>query len=436
MRAVLFAGSALMLPCVLLGAEYRAGPDDYREFVPKLRPGDTLLLAPGEYAGGLWLKGLRGEPGSPIVITGPEEGEGRVVFVGRPRSNTITVVESSHIVLRRLELDGRGVADHGVVASAAGRWTHHVTLEDLHIHGYDRDIQRVGISTKAPSWGWVIRRNIIEDTGTGLYLGNSDGSAPFVQGVIEHNLVTGTLGYNLQIKHQNGRPKMAGMPQERGATVVRHNVFSKAAAGTLPRPNVLVGHWPREGAGSEDVYLIYGNVFADNPSEALFQGEGNIALYNNLFLQSHANDFPALAIQPHNDVPKRVNIFYNTVVTPGSGIVIRGGAADQEQRAFANAVYAGVPLKGGWREANAVAPLAAAAQDLSDPDARDGAWDFYPRDGKLRAAPHGVAIPREYPHADEDFNGQRRDARYRGAYAGHGRNPGWRPRLERKPAPR
>jgi hypothetical protein len=40
-----------------------------------------------------------------------------------------------------------------------------------------------------PTWGRIIRRNVIDGAGTGIYLGNSDGSAPFVAGIIENNLI-------------------------------------------------------------------------------------------------------------------------------------------------------------------------------------------------------------------------------------------------------
>ena len=112
-----------------------------------------------------------------------------------------------------------------------------------------------------------------------MYLGNSDGSAPFIAGIIENNLIVDTIGYNLQIKHQRPRPDFPGMPAGRSLTLIRHNVFAKAEGGVreAARPNVLLGHFPLEGSGTEDRYAVYGNFFYQNRYEALFQGEGNIA---------------------------------------------------------------------------------------------------------------------------------------------------------------
>ncbi len=51
------------------------------------------------------------------------------------------------------------------------------------------------------------------------------------------------------------------------------------------RPNVLVGHFPRQGRGVEDDYLIHDNFFYQNRHESLFQGEGNVVpLTGNLFV--------------------------------------------------------------------------------------------------------------------------------------------------------
>ena len=87
--------------------------------------------------------------------------------------------------------------------------------------------KRVGISTKTPTWGWVIRRNVIHGAGTGIYLGDSDGSDAFIGGVIENNLIRNTIGYNMQIKHQTPRPTVTGMPAGQSVTIIRHNVFIK-----------------------------------------------------------------------------------------------------------------------------------------------------------------------------------------------------------------
>lgn len=333
--------------CVLAGgvaaAEYRAGTDDYREYLRRLQPGDRLLLAPGDYLQGLPLHHLSGQAGEPIVIEAADPAA-PPRFIARPRANTVSLVNVRHVVVRHLELDGRNLPVDAIKAEGHSRYADFITLEHLHIHDHSASQQNVGISTKCPAYGWVIRNNRIERVGTGMYFGDSDGSDPFVGGLIEGNHVSATLGYNLQIKHQTGRtPEYAN----RHDTLIRHNVFSKqdATPGPLARPNVLLGHVPVSGPGSEDRYLVYGNLFLHNPSEALLQAEGRVAVYSNVFINGGGD---AIRIQPHNDVPREMDIFSNTVLASGTGIQVRQreGTA-YRQRVVLNLVAAASPILGG-----------------------------------------------------------------------------------------
>ena len=333
--------------CVLAGgaaaAEYQAGPEDYREHLRRLQPGDRLLLASGEYLQGLPLHHLSGQAGEPIVIEAADPAA-PPRFIARPRANTVSLVNVRHLVVRHLALDGRNLPVDAVKAEGHSRYADFITLEHLHIHDHAASQQNVGISSKCPAYGWVVRNNRIERVGTGMYFGDADGSDPFVGGLIEGNHVSATLGYNLQIKHQTVRtPEYA----DRHDTLIRHNVFSKedAASGPLARPNVLLGHVPVSGAGSEDRYLVYGNVFLHNPSEALLQAEGRVAVYDNVFINGGGD---AIRIQPHNDVPREMNIFSNTVLASGTGIQVRQReGTTYRQRVILNVIAAATPIVGG-----------------------------------------------------------------------------------------
>jgi hypothetical protein len=323
-------------------AVHTAGPDDYLDYLKRLEPGDTLRLDDGIYHQRLLLRNLQGAPGREIIIEGPERGE--AVFIAQDDTITISLIDVAHVTIRRLRLEGGGARAHAVVAEGRGRFAHHVTLEELRISGYDAAQGYVGISTKVPAWNWIIRRNHISDTGTGMYLGNSDGNAPFVAGLIEGNVIERTLGYNLQIKHQLPRPALAGMPRSPAATVIRDNVFSKrerGSAGDRARPNVLLGHWPLHGQGSEDRYLVYRNLFLHNPHERLLQAEGNVALYNNMFVNAFGD---GVSLQAHNDVPRHVDVRRNVIAVYGTGLRLSDADPAYRQRVTANIVYAGRPM--------------------------------------------------------------------------------------------
>lgn len=343
MRGAVCAVVICLLSGITSAADYRADPDDYREQLRRLQPGDRLLLEPGDYRQGLPLHKLSGSADRPIVI----EAAHPLVpprFIARAGANTVSLVNVRYLVLRHLELDGRNLPVDAIKAEGHSRYADFITLEHLFIHDHAASQQNVGISTKCPALGWVVRNNRIERVGTGMYFGDSDGSDPFVGGLIEANHVSRTLGYNLQIKHQKTRPPDIAARYD---TVIRYNVFSKqdALPGPQARPNVLLGHFPLAGPGSEDRYLVYGNLFLSNPTEALLQAEGRVALYDNVFINDSGD---AIRVQPHHDVPRDMAIFSNTVLASGVGIQVRRAeGAAYRQRVLANVVAAGTPLHGG-----------------------------------------------------------------------------------------
>ncbi|HEY6511013.1 MAG TPA: hypothetical protein VI032_03495 [Burkholderiaceae bacterium] len=421
-----------------------------------MKAGDTLLLAAGNYGidsqgndtadpPGLPVFGLHGTPAAPIVISGPASGP-RPVLLGRNTHNTIRLSDASHVVVRRIEIDGRGLDGFGLAAQGP---THDITVEDNVFRRIGSDQQVVAISTTGSStWNWVIRRNHILGAGTGIYMGNSTGDTPFVAGLIEHNVIVDTIGYNMQIKHQNvwsGVP--AGMPTGKTTTIIRHNVFSKSAAssatGASARPNLLVGDCPPSGPGSGNGYAIYGNFFFQNPTEALFQGEGNIAFYDNVMVANEA----AVRVQRHNGSVRDVRIFHNTVLAGGSGgssstaISVSGGASGYTQRVLANAVFSsGTPIAVSGSAATATQNTtdshANAAAYLIDPTgAPVTSLNLYPKaNSALKAGtPADLSGLETFPDWNRDFNGATRDAFYRGAYSGQGTNPGWPLALGVKP---
>ena len=426
-------------PIFGFSATYTVNPDNYRNFTNLLQAGDTLELSAGSYDRGLLLKDIHGTQDNPIMVIGPQIGLPAVLLGSLTQAwNTVQLDNVSYLVLRHLKIDGLGVPY--VDAVNARGITHNITLENLTIvnHGgsYQPDTehqQTIGIATRGPAWEWVIRNNTIIGAGTGMYLGNSDGSAAFVRGVIEYNVILDTLGYNMQIKHQNPRPLGIGLPVGDSKTIIRHNVYSKAnkaSMGVLARPNLLVGHFPVSGEGHNDVYEIYGNFFYQNPAEALFQGEGNIAFYNNIMVNDHG---PAVNILPHNDVPRMIRVFNNTIVAHGTGISISGGDLDHEQKVIANAVFANTPINAKDQFQNVTDGFNAAVNYLNAPTSSLGIFDLYPKQGKLSGSHVDTSSYDSFTDWDLDFNGNQQTGTVRGAYAGDGENPGWLPKLENKP---
>ncbi len=200
----------------------------------------------------------------------------------------------------------------------------------------------------------------------------------------------------------------------------------------MGRPNVLVGHWPDNGPGANDHYEIYGNLFYQNPHEALFQGEGNLALYSNLFINEYGD---AVHIQPHNGIPKTIDIFFNTVLARDKGIVIQTAKDNMpfRQTVRGNAVFAKIPLTGGSQSNNTVGQLSDAEKFLVQSSAQPGEFDLRSQQGRMRGPPPDIDGLEKYENWRRDFDGRRRDLTIRGAYGSDNPAPGRRPLLERKP---
>lgn len=88
-------------------------------------------------------------------------------------------------------------------------------------------------------------------------------------------------------------------------------------------------------------------------------------------------------------MPRRIEIFNNTVIAGGNGIRITGAHTRYPQRVVGNAVFAGTPLTGGQQSNNVTGTQAAASTYLNNPTAGLGAGlDLYPKSGQLQ----GTAI--------------------------------------------
>lgn len=410
--------------------DVNADPSTFQAALASLKPGDTLHLAAGTYPH-LTVSDRNGTAGSPIVIEGasPSSG-GATIIVGDASHNTVEIVRSSYLVLRGLTIDSKGLDGvFGLSAKdGASNVVHHVTIEKCHFVGQNANQQTVAISTKTPTWGWILRDNVIDGAGTGLYLGNSDGSYPFVAGVIEGNVIRNTIGYNGQIKFQTAWPAGIGLPTGPNRTVIRNNVFLKndQPSPDGDRPNLLIGGSPTTGPGSTDLYEIYGNLFFHNPREALLQVAGRVTIHDNVFVDASS---PAIVAQNH-DVPLAMaRVYHNTIYTKNGGIHF-GSAATESSLVFGNLVFAATPIDGsiGTSRDNLVDAFANAASYVASPSFTLGAMDFYPRTGKATGAAVALGAAASDTDFDKDFNGTSKGGfLFRGAYAGEGKNPGWAP---------
>ncbi|MBV8651912.1 MAG: hypothetical protein JO255_10635 [Alphaproteobacteria bacterium] len=408
-------------------ASIAANPSNYRTILPTLKPGDTLTLEPGVYVR-LDLDHLNGRKGSCITIAGPASGAPAVIRA-TPGHDTVEITQSSYLAVRNLTIDSLGLpGSHGISAKGnVGNVTHHVLIEGNRVLGAGGSQQTDGISTKIPTWNWIIRRNTIIGAGTALYLGNSDGDDPFIAGIIEDNLVMNPIGYCMEVKYQKARPVLDGMPTDPQTTIIRNNVFIKndRPSPDGDRPNLLVGGFPDSGPGAQDLYQIYGNLIFHNPREALFQASGRVSFHDNILVDGER----AAAVFRNHDLPLRLaHVYSNTVYSARKGIYFADKASEGDAVA-GNLVFAETPISGAivHQRGNTVGTLADAGRYLRAPSASLGSMDFFPLPGKARGPRLDLTPFAGDVDYDIDFNQLPKGSRaLRGAYSGDGTNPGWR----------
>jgi hypothetical protein len=410
-----------------------ANPSNYLELLRNLKPGDTLNLVAGDYPT-LPITDLNGNPDAWITITGPASGPPAVIVGSRKTGvSTVEILNSSYVAIENLRIDSLGVPGcFGISARGhEDNMTHHIRIEGNTLVGQGGGQQTDGISTKTPTWGWIIRYNQILGAGTGLYLGDSDGSQPFVNGVIENNLVKDTIGYNMEIKDQIEIPAIPGMPSEPTSTIIRNNVFIKddRPSPDGDRPNVLVGAFPTNGTGALNTYEIYGNWFLHNHREALFQGSGRFSLHDNIFVDGPYT-YPAIVLRNHNFPLKVALVYNNTIYTSGKGIYF-GTKAEIYDAVIGNLVFSPVPISGSiMQRSNNIVDLVAKAGSYVKSPAFAGAMDYYPLHGQCQGPPLDLSDFHSDTDYTVDFNRTLKTSSksmvvYRGAYAGEGPNPGW-----------
>ena len=422
--------SAFLLPGAVHATVYSGDPSNYKTLLSQLAPGDTLRLAAGNYVR-LTLDGIHGTAGAWITIAGPASGAPAVIQ-GESCCNTVQFYGSSFVAIRNLSIDCLGLDVDAINAKSAS--SHHILIESCTLYNFGSSQQTVGISTKTACWNWIVRGNTILDAGTGMYFGNSDGSAPFIAGVIEGNLVRHPVGYCIQVKYQTPYSTVPEMPTGPSATIIRNNVLLKddRPSPDGSRPNLLVDGFPDSGPGSADLYEIYGNFLFYNSRESLFQGSGRMTIHDNILVGA-ASDQSAIYLTDHDAVLKLARVYNNTIYGGNRGVNFVN-APRESGAAVGNLIFATTPINlcgscgAVVTSGNVDDAVGAAGNYVNQPSTTPGSMDFYPKTSCVPCSGAALDLSPYSSDADYDldFNGTRKGTfTVRGAYAGSGTNPGW-----------
>jgi hypothetical protein len=126
------------------GVTITAADDDHlRRALAEAVPGTTIRIASGTYRGGLFARGLRGEPGKPIVLAAANPGRPPVIEGGNYglHLSDPAYVELHGLVIAKIRGNGLNIDDGGSYDSPA----QHILLKGLVIRDIGPDGNRDGI---------------------------------------------------------------------------------------------------------------------------------------------------------------------------------------------------------------------------------------------------------------------------------------------------
>jgi hypothetical protein len=283
-----------------------------------LRPGEELLLAPGDYAGPCTIH-RGGRSGAPIVVRALDPGHRpRLVYSGS--SANVLDIKADHVTIRGLAFGPTAPGVDGIrVVARAG-----VTISDCEFDG----LGGIAVAVNHISMtGLSVLRNIISNSGsTGMYFGCHEGVECVVSGlrvednVIQHiNASDPEIGYGLQVKLNS-------------TGIIRNNVIVDTKG-----PGIMV-YGSRDGV---QVSIVERNVvMGSRTSSGIVIGGGPVTVRNNIAL---LNRDAGIGLEDYGGrgLLRSIVVAHNTVYkNTGAGILIPDGRPLRDIVVRSNAVQA------------------------------------------------------------------------------------------------
>ena len=175
---------------------------------------------------------------------------------------------------------------------------------------------------------------------------------------------------------------------------------------------------------------IYGNYFYQNNEEFLFQGEGNIAFYNNVLVNT--TDFGnGIVIRPHNGEVRNAHIFYNTILVRQEGILVSSNDRLSKIEISSNVVLAETPISSNDAFANTTNSFIVANEYIKHPENLESTCSLYPEsESRLSGRRFNPIYYKQFPNSKFDFNGYTRGGYVRGAFSATCKANDWQVSLE------
>ncbi|HUG35824.1 MAG TPA: right-handed parallel beta-helix repeat-containing protein, partial [Candidatus Limnocylindrales bacterium] len=315
-----------LLAGALPGRALEIGPDtDYCAMIKTLKPGEELVLRPGDYHGPCAIR-RGGTPGAPIVIRAQSpEHRPRIVYEGR--STNVLEVRTSHVVIRGLEF-GPTQTDVDAVRIFGGS---DITVEGCRFTGL-RGIAVVANHNSVQ--GLTVRRNEILDSTTAMYFGCHDGQWCEVGDLlVERNYIRRVtapdpyIGYGIQLKlNTAGIVRDNVVVDTKGPGIMVYGATDGRRASVVER-NLVIGS--RQSAGivvGGGPAVVRNNIVVDNATAGIaledYRKRGLLRGVRVLHNTAYRNGGPGILLP---DAGPLEAIIANNAVAARAGIVALPG---------------------------------------------------------------------------------------------------------------
>ena len=248
-----------------------SGPAELRGALSRLKPGDTLLLAPGEYGNGYSIRGLSGTVKARIVIKGSDPRR-PPTFTGG--NQALHLIDCNHLTLSNLavrgcRLNGINIDDGGSFETPSrGIILENVTISEIGPRGNHDGLKLSGVDD------FIVRKCRFEGWG-----GSAIDMVGCHQGVVEDCQFIGKEGYS-----QSSGVQMKGGTSE---ILVHSSFFHNAGqrAINLGGSTGLQYFRPKAGKWEASRITVAGNRFVGGVTPIAWVGaEGGVFRQNTVYL--------------------------------------------------------------------------------------------------------------------------------------------------------
>jgi hypothetical protein len=275
-KVVSLVVASCLVSCTAYAQTVVSDADGFQRAVGNAKPGDVVLLAPGDYPGGFYFQDLHGEPDRPIVIASRDPSN-PARFVGG--ATAIHLAGAAHVELRDFVVtgataNGLNLDDQGSIQKAA----HHLALRRLTVTNVGPEGNRDGVKMSGVD-DFTIEDCRVSDWG-------SDGSGIDMVGC-HRGLIRGNRFGGAMNRGSEGVQMKGGSSE----IVVRQNRFENAGQRAVNiggstgleyfRPPLA--SWTRPYSEAWGI-TVEGNLFVGSAAPVAFVGvDGAVVRFNTIY---------------------------------------------------------------------------------------------------------------------------------------------------------